>query len=123
MASTVRHLLTAAVLFAPAVASAYWWEDETEKLEDTARIWTPASLQWASDIHPAHPSTAWIQANVAPPARELWCDPAYAGTPGPLACDIHLDRLDTWAQGYLNVQTVPQSVFDTYVAECPSICW
>jgi hypothetical protein len=108
----VMGLLTSGMAFA---AGTWDWE-----LEFTSRHWRNATLTWAKNVHPSHPSTTWIQANVAPPAHEMWCH--YTGTPTVADCNTYYDKLEVWLQDYLDTDTVPMSAFTSFPKECASAC-
>lgn len=90
-------LLSAALVLSAPAAHADWdWEDE-----QISRHWRTASLLWASEIHPSNPTTAWIDANVAPPPKELWCDEP--PPPSPQDLDKFDDLLKDWIVDYLDL--------------------
>lgn len=114
-----RLFLAAIVATFSSVALAGGWDwDE----EDGFRVWRPSSLQWARAVDPQHRSVGWIEANVAPPPREMWCLGATA--PTATDCDIHYDRTETWLVAYLNLNNASQlpSYLPPFPAECGDYC-
>jgi hypothetical protein len=111
----VVGVVLAAVAAGTAYAAMWDWTMEVQ-----SRHWRTASLNWARNIHPAHPSTSWIQSNYIPPAHEIWCHNA----PSPTAadCDEFSMRLEEWLQDFLDVSDVPESAFNTFPKECASVC-
>ncbi len=103
-------------LFSSVAFAAPWDWDE----EGGSRFWRSASLWWAQDIHPQHPSISWIDQNVEPPPREMWC--MHQGTPpSQTDCDIHHGLVEDWAEAYTGTY-VPWQDLD-YPRECPSSCY
>jgi hypothetical protein len=116
----IKPLALAAALatFSSAALATGWDWDE----EDGFRIWRPSSLQWAQAVDPQHPSIGWINANVAPPPREMWC----VGAPAPTEtdCDIHYDLTEDWLVAFLGLSSPSQlpQYLPPFPAECTSIC-
>jgi hypothetical protein len=113
----VRVLGVGVAILASGSAFATTWD---WNMEFQNRHWRTASLTWAQNVDPDHPSTSWIQANFYPPPEEMWCH----SSPSPRTADcteFHA-LLNEWLQDYLEVDTVPQKAFSTFPKECTSIC-
>ncbi len=95
-------------------ANGWDWDEEIQY-----RAWRPASLMWAHDIHPQHPSISYIDNNEAPPPRELWCIDQSAPTMDD--CEEHKARLELWAEDFTGT-FVPAEELD-WPRECPSSCY
>jgi hypothetical protein len=113
----VRVLVMIGGLLASGAALASIWDWD---VEFTSRHWRSATLAWAQDTHPAHPSLSWIQNNNPAPPHEMWCH--YSESPASADCTTFHTKLNTWLQGFLDTQNVPQGAFDTFPKECASIC-
>ena len=116
----IRMGVVVAGLAASGVAWAVGWDWD---VEFASRHWRSASLTWAQNIHPDHPTLQWIQDNNPPPAHEMWCE--YNGNPAPTQndCSTHHTKLVNWLKNYLNTQNPPQGAIDSYPNECSSICF
>jgi len=110
-------IAASALTFTSALATAGGWD--WDELDLQHRIWRSASLTWASNIHPNHPSASFLQAYVAPPPRELWC--YYNEAPLPSDCSEHHTRLEAWAQDYRGWYTAWNQLY--YPPECQSSCY
>lgn len=100
-----RRLLIAVAALTPAVASAASW-DWTQ--EFSSRHWRTATLAWAQDIHPDHPSFADLQELYEPPAHEIWC--ANETTPTGAEIQEFNTRLNDWKRDFLGIpagQAIP----------------
>lgn len=110
--------IAAAALTFSGGAAAYsggWdWDEEIQ-----FRIWRPAALSWAGQIHPQHPSPAFLQAFVAPPPREMWC--VAHVPPDAEDCEEHKARLELWAEDYLGAFVPAEEL--GWPRECPSSCY
>lgn len=118
MQRLTRLALFALTLFAAfsATARAGWW-DWDEELQ--LRTWGAWNLSWVSNIDAQHPSWLWLQQNVAPPPREMWC--RYNTTPTAQDCSVHFSRMQTWVDNYFGTH-VPFADLD-YTPECASSCY
>ncbi len=91
-------ILTALLVATTAQAGGSDWEwDE----EFASRHWRTATLNWASDVHPNHPSHATIIATMAPTPEEMWCHGPPSPTPDDL--DIWKDLKDEWLRDFLDL--------------------
>lgn len=100
--------LTAALLLATptlAWASPGWdWDEEFQ-----SRHWRQDTLDWASDIHPDHPTDQFLLNYVDPPAEEMWCH--YLENPILEDYQIHGDLMQDWLHYYLEIpleESLPQ---------------
>jgi hypothetical protein len=101
-----------------ALAASMWdWDDDFQ-----SRHWRSATLTWAQNTHPSHPSLSWIQSNNPPPVHEMWCHYSQSQAPTPADCAIFSDRLETWLADFLDTTHVPESAFASFPKECQSIC-
>lgn len=99
---------------AVAAANGWDWDEEIQ-----FRIWRTATLQWAQDLHPQHPTISYLANAVNPPPRELWC--ADPGTPTYADCEEHKARLELWAENTFGYFTPAEDL--DWPRECPSSCY
>lgn len=111
-------ILTVPLLFA-ATALGNGWDWDVDAVQDNSE-WSESVLQWASDIHPAHPSLDYLEANIQPPPREMWCiDSSWYEN-----CEDWSDHMNDWLHQYLRVPRsakLPAGLLD-YPEECSSTC-
>lgn len=117
---------SSALLFLTALAAsppawAWDWDDEPEQ-----RQWRTATLDWAQDMAWDELGETWthaeLQAEIAPPPRELWCVEAPA--PTQQDCQTLNTRVRTWLRAFLEVPAGDPLPLGLPVmpAECSSIC-
>jgi hypothetical protein len=96
--AALRNMTMVAGLLASSSAFATDW-DWTEEFQ--SRHWRNASLQWAQDIHPQHPSFETLKMYYAPPAHEMWCHGDTTPTQEDLS--IHTSKMNEWLRNFLQV--------------------
>lgn len=99
------------------IARAAFWDWDEDEVQE--RLWAGYNLSWAADIAPQHPSWTWLQANISPPPRELWC--RFNTVPTQADCNEHFARTQDWVDDYLG-EHVPLAELD-YNPECASSCY
>ena len=111
---TFTLCLTAALTASIAHASFWDWDEELQQ-----RVWCGWNLSWATSIDPQHPTWLWLQQNVAPPPREMWC--RYNTSPTTADCNTHRALTQSWADSFLG-EHIPFADLG-YVPECSSSCY
>jgi len=115
-AAAHKLVLSALALALPLAAQAGGGWDWDNKFQ--ARHWRAATLQWAQQTHPDHPSYTYLQDHYDPPAEELWChDP---GTPDPIDYQTHSQILTGWLHYFLAIP--PQNPLPQGLPAWPPEC-
>jgi hypothetical protein len=95
------------------------WDWDVAEVNDNSS-WDTLTLDWAAEAHPNNPSHAFLEANIPPPPREMWCIDSTWGE----NCDDWSHHMDWWLHAYLHIplsKPLPSGLPD-YPEECASSC-
>ena len=113
-----RTSLLVLSLFVAASAFGNGWDWDVNAVNDNSG-WSEDTLAWAAELHPAGPSFAYLEDNIPPPPREMWCvDSSWYEN-----CDGWSDHMEDWLHQYMRIPfsaSLPD--LPDYPEECASTC-